>query len=114
MSKNINAIFLDETTIALPDNLNDLKNIAKKQFDNFDIFYKKNGTEEITIDNDENYKTYTSSNENLNLFMRKKDTVIEKNNEKDNLHKSSNNFPLLHYNYHLLEYNLLQLILKIS
>ena len=85
MSKNINVIILDEKTIALPDNLNDLKIIAKQQFDNFDIFYKKNGTEEIKIDNDENYKTYTSSNENLNLFIRKIDTVIEKNNEKDNL-----------------------------
>ena len=85
MSKNINVIFLDEKTIALPDNLNDLKIIAKNQFDNFDIFYKKNGTEEIKIDNDENYKTYASSNENLKLFIRKIGTVLQKSNEKDNL-----------------------------
>ena len=85
MSKNINVIFFDEKTIALHDNLNDLKIIAKKQFDNFDIFYKKNETEEIKIDNDEDYKTYTSSNENLKLFIRAIGIELQKSNEKDNL-----------------------------
>ena len=94
MSKNINVIFLSEKTIALPNNLDDLKNFAKKQFENFDIFYKKNGKEEVKIDNDVNYKAYASTNENLNLFIREIDTEIQKNNEKDNLKPIKENLQL--------------------
>ena len=90
MSKNINAIFLYEKTktTSLPNNFKDLKSFIKNHFDgfdNFDIFYKKNGKEEIKIDNDENYRTYTSSNENLKLFIREIGTVLQEDNEKDNL-----------------------------